>query len=83
MIIINLITFENRSYHQRKKEQRKTRGREILHTSLMCIRCSKQKNGGVIGISVCVCVCVVCVCMYEGVYHGRTRANVRVLSVCM
>lgn len=79
MIIINLITFENRSYHQRNKEQRKNRGREILHTSLMCIRCSKRKNGGYRYIS----MCVLCICMYEGVYHGRTRAYVRVLLVCM
>lgn len=79
MIIINLITFENRSYHQKKGTEEKQGERNITHVINVYTLFKTKKRWS----SVYLCVCVVCVCMYEGVYHGRTRACVRVLSVCM
>lgn len=77
MIIINLITSENRSYHQRKKGPWEKRGGgEKYYTRRQCVYAAQNEKTVIIGISIfiyiSVCVMSVCIrvtiCMYVCMY---------------
>lgn len=67
MIIINLITIENRSYHQIKweenggREKEKRKEKETLHTPMRkTLCCSKQKT-----VVIELSVYMMCICVYK------------------